>query len=413
MLAEIDRMPKSYAAALAAEKESKREVKGPDHLRSVGWTRPQRVRLITETCPFRLEAGGNIAPVDVEFETYGKLSRDKSNAILIVHALSGDAHLAGWDAEAAERGRKWRTRKPGWWDEMVGPGEPFDTDKYFFICANVLGSCYGTTGPMETDPATGRPYGLRFPLVTVGDWVRQQALLLDHLGIEKLYAVVGGSLGGQQALEWALAFPERVERVIILASSARLSPQGLAFNAVARHAILSDPNFNGGDYYSGPAPGQGLAAARMLGHITYLSDEAMYQKFGRRLQGKSDPEFSFGIEFEVESYLAYQGKSFVERFDANAYLYITRAMDYYDAARSWGDGDLTAACSRIRSRVMIVSFSTDWLYPPRECKELAMAICRNGRPITYVMIPSAYGHDAFLVEMEELGRLLTDFLKQN
>ena len=402
---------------LKAEKKSGRDsrkkkvVKEPDHPKSVGWTHPRKVRLIHEACPFRLEAGGSIAPVDVEYETYGELNPAKDNAIMILHALSGDAHVAGWDAEAEKQGRKWRTRKPGWWDEMVGPGEPLDTNRYFLICANVLGGCYGTTGPLDPDPQNGKPYGLRFPLVTVGDWVRLQALLLDYLGIEKLYAVIGGSLGGQQALEWAMAFPERVENAVILASSARLSPQGLAFNAVARHAILSDPNFNNGDYYGAAPPGGGLAAARMLGHITYLSDEAMYLKFGRRLQGKSAPEFSFGIEFEVESYLAYQGKSFVERFDANAYLYITRAMDYYDAAQSWGGGDLTAACSRLRSRIMLVSFSSDWLYPPREGKELALAICRNGKPVTYVMIPSDYGHDAFLVEAEALGDLLHNFLR--
>ena len=392
------------------EASKKKTVKGPEHEASVGWTHSERVCLVSQDKPFYLEAGGSIAPVDVEYETYGKLNTARDNAILIVHALSGDAHVAGWDAEAKKKGRKWRTRKPGWWDDMIGPGEPLDTEKYFVICSNVLGSCYGTTGPMDLDLSTGRHYGLRFPLVTVGDWVRLQALLLDHLGIKRLYAVIGGSLGGQQALEWALAFPERVENAIVLASSARLSPQGLAFNAVARHAILSDPKFNNGDYYGFTAPAEGLAAARMLGHITYLSDEAMYRKFGRRLQGKSAPEFSFGIEFEVESYLAYQGKSFVERFDANSYLYITRAMDYYDAARGWGSGDLAIACRRIESRTMVVSFSSDWLYPPKECEELALAICRNGKPVTYVMVPSDYGHDAFLVETEALGDLVRNFL---
>ena len=393
-----------------AEARKKKTVKDPEHEASVGWTHSERVCLVNQDEPFYLEAGGSIAPVDVEYETYGKLNAARDNAILIVHALSGDAHVAGWDAEAKKKGRKWRARKPGWWDDMIGPGEPLDTEKYFVICSNVLGSCYGTTGPMDLDPHTGRPYGLRFPLVTVGDWVRLQALLLDHLGIDRIYAVIGGSLAGQQALEWALAFPDMVENAIILASSARLSPQGLAFNAVARHAILSDPNFNNGDYYGRSTPAEGLAAARMLGHITYLSDEAMYRKFGRRLQGKSAPEFSFGIEFEVESYLAYQGKSFVERFDANSYLYITRAMDYYDAARNWGGGELTAACSRINSRIMVVSFSSDWLYPPKECEELALAICRNGKPVTYVMVPSDYGHDAFLVETEALGDLVRNFL---
>ena len=222
--------------------------------------------------------------------------------------------------------------------------------------------------------------------------------------------VIGGSLGGQQALEWALAYPDRVENALVLASSARLSAQGLAFNAVARYSILNDPRFNEGDYYGTPGPTEGLAAARMLGHITYLSDAAMHEKFGRRLQDKSEPDFNFGIEFEVESYLAYQGRSFVERFDANAYLYITRAMDYYDAVKSWGQGDLTRACGRIKSRMLIVSFSSDWLYPPNECKELALAVCRSGKPVTYDSVPSDYGHDSFLVEVEKVGRLMRDFL---
>ncbi len=383
---------------------------GPESPGSVGWVRPQRVRLVSPPEAFELEAGGRIAPVDVEYETYGELNAARDNAILVLHALSGDAHVAGWDAETAESGRKWRERKPGWWDDMIGPGKPLDTRRWFLICANVLGSCYGTTGPSSLDPVTAKPYGLRFPLVTISDWVRLQARLLDHLGIERLFAVIGGSLGGQQALEWALAYPERVENALVLASSARLSPQGLAFNAVARHAILTDPNFRGGDYYDGPGPDEGLAAARMLGHITYLSDESMYKKFGRRLQNKKKPDFSFGIEFEVESYLAYQGRAFVERFDANSYLYITRAMDYYDAALRWGGGSLDQACSRLKSRVLVVSFSTDWLYPPAECRELAMSVLRNGKPVTYAMVPSSYGHDSFLVEYEKLGPLVSNFL---
>lgn len=391
-------------------RKGKKEAPGPGHPNSVGWVQPRRTRLFEDGERFELEAGGRVSPVDVEYETYGELNAARDNVILIVHALSGDAHAAGWDAEAETSGRRWRMRKPGWWDEMIGPGKPFDTRKWFFICSNVLGSCYGTTGPSSVDPSNGKPYGLRFPLVTVGDWVRLQARLLDRLGIERLYAVVGGSLGGQQALEWALAYPERVENAIVLAASARLSPQGLAFNAVARHAILTDPNFLEGDYYGGAGPVAGLSAARMLGHITYLSDESMYQKFGRRLQGKEKPDFSFGIEFEVESYLAYQGRSFVERFDANSYLYITRAMDYYDAAARWGGGSLDEACSRIKSRFMVVSFSTDWLYPPAECRELALSALRNGIPVTYAMVPSSYGHDSFLVEYEKLGPVLTNFL---
>jgi len=380
---------------------------------SVGLTRAKAVQLATEDSPFPLEVGESLGPVWVEYETYGTLNSAKSNVILVVHALSGDAHVAGWDIAAIETGRRWRLRKPGWWDTVVGPGKPLDPAHYFIICANVLGSCYGTTGPGSINPRTGKPYGLTFPMVTVGDWVRLQAMLLDHLGIERVLAVVGGSLGGQQVIEWMMAYPDRVEKAIVLAASAKLSAQGLAFNAVGRHTIMNDPHFNGGDFYGSPVPAQGLAAARMLAHITYLSEAAMDMKFGRRLREKAKPDFDFGIEFEVESYLAYQGQSFVERFDANSYLYITRAMDYYDAAASWGGGDLTEACSRVSADVMVVSFSSDWLYPPSQCRELAIALCRCRRPVTYIEVPSSYGHDAFLVETEVVGRLLRDFLKKD
>ncbi len=382
----------------------------PDSKGSVGWTEARRVRLVEADAPFTLDVGGSIAPVDVEYEAYGELSPARDNVVLIAHALSGDAHVAGWDRRAEADGRSWRLRKPGWWDSMVGPGKAIDTSRYHVICANVLGGCYGTTGPRSIDPATGQPYGLRFPVVTVGDWVRLQARLLDRLGIDRLHAVVGGSLGGQQVLEWALAYPERVEKCIALAASSRLSAQGLAFNAVARFSIMNDPKFQDGDYYDGEGPAAGLAAARMLAHITYLSDEGMHAKFGRRLQDKDAPDFGFGIEFQVESYLGHQGRAFVERFDANSYLYISRAMDYYDAAAQWGDGDLCAACERIRSQLLVVSFSTDWLYPPQECREFALAMCRVGQSVSYVNVPSSYGHDAFLVETDKVGRLITPFL---
>mgnify|MGYP000200463399 CR=1 FL=1 len=382
----------------------------PDSPRSVGYTTAHHITLATEKEPFALEAGATIGPVEVEYETYGNLSAAKDNAVLIVHALSGDAHVAGWDKEARATGRLYRLKHPGWWDTVVGPGKAIDTNRWFVICANVLGSCYGTTGPSSINPATGRPYGMSFPLVTVGDWVRLQARLLDALGIERLHAVTGGSLGGQQALEWALAFPHRVDRVIVLAATPRLSAQGLAFNAVGRHAIMNDPNFRGGDYYGGQQPDVGLAVARMMAHITYLSDESMHEKFGRRLRGKDRPEFSFGVEFEVESYLNYQGRAFVERFDANSYLYITRAMDYYDVAEQWGSGDLVEACRRIESKMMVVSFSSDWLYPPAQCREFAMAMCRAGKTVTYVDVPSRYGHDAFLVETGPVGHLLHNYL---
>lgn len=395
---------------MGKRKTETREGEGPESRGSVGWTEAAAVRLATTARKFELESGGSLGPVDVEYETYGKLSRAKDNAVLVCHALSGDAHAAGWDRRAEETGRRWRLDKPGWWDTVIGPGKPIDTNKFFVICTNYLGSCYGTTGPSSPDPATGKPYGLRFPVVTVEDWVRLQALLLDKLGVDELHAVVGGSLGGQQAIEWALRYPERVRNALVLAASARLSTQGLGFNAVGRYSILNDPAFNGGDYYGGEAPKAGLAAARMLAHITYLSDEGMHRKFGRRLQDKQAPDFGFGVEFQVESYLNYQGKSFVERFDANSYLYITRAMDYYDAARVWGGGNLAAAAERIRSRMLVASFSSDWLYTPEDCREFARALCRAGKPVTYVDVPSPYGHDAFLVETERVGRLLTSFL---
>ncbi|MBC7341033.1 MAG: homoserine O-acetyltransferase [Clostridia bacterium] len=393
---------------LPAKKSSRFEV--PDSPGSVGWTFPQRVQLADATNPLPLEGGGSLAPVEVEYETYGQLNQDASNAILILHALSGDAHVAGWDASAREYGRPWRLDRPGWWDSMVGPGKAFDTRKYFVICSNVLGGCYGTTGPGSVDPATGRPYGLRFPVVTVGDWVRLQERLVSHLGIERLWAVAGGSLGGQQALEWALAYPERVQKVIILASSARLSDQGIAFNQVARQAIINDPGFRGGDYYGERGPERGLAIARMLGHITYLSETSMGWKFGRRYCHKGGPSFGFNLDFEVERYLEHQGRSFVERFDANSYLYITKAMDYYDAA-SWGEGDLVRACIRAKSQFLLLSFSSDWLYPPAQTKQLARAIKKAGKSVIYFNLASLYGHDAFLLEANKVTPIIKRFLE--
>lgn len=384
----------------------------PDSPTSVGWTDARSIQLASDDNPFPLQSGLSIAPVVVEYEMYGNLSHAKDNVILVEHALSGDAHVAGWDRNAKATGRIWRTRHPGWWDAVIGPGKAIDTNRFCVICSNFLGSCYGTTGPASINPKTQKPYGMTFPVVTVGDWVQLQARLLDALGIQRLRGVVGGSLGGQQALEWALAFPHRVERSIVLAASPRLSAQGLAFNAVGRHAIMNDPNFHGGDYYAGDQPASGLAAARMMAHITYLSEEGMHRKFGRRLRDKEKPDFGFGVEFEVESYLDHQGRSFVERFDANSYLYITRAMDYYDAAAQWGGPhhDLVHACQRIASRVMVVSFSSDWLYPPQHCREFALALCRAGKSVTYVDVPSPYGHDSFLVETEPVGHLLRHFL---
>jgi homoserine O-acetyltransferase len=375
----------------------------------VGYTEAKTIRLATEKEPLTLEGGAKIGPVDVEYEAYGQLSPARDNVILVLHALSGDAHVAGWDRRAQETGRTYRLKSAGWWDSIVGPGKPLDTNRYFVVCSNFLGSCYGTTGPGCVDPATGRRYALDFPVVSVADWVRLQARLLDALDVDTVEAVIGGSLGGQQAIEWALAYPGRVRRAIVLAASARLSSQGVAFNAVGRQAILNDPNFRGGHYYDAQPPHHGLAVARMMAHITYLSEEGMARKFGRRRHNQK-PNSGFESEFEVERYLEHQGRSFVERFDANSYLYISKAMDWYDAAEQWGGGDLVEACRRIESRTMVVSFSSDWLYPPAQCRELALSLCRAGKSVTYVDVPSAYGHDAFLVETKPVGDLVRSFL---
>jgi homoserine O-acetyltransferase len=377
---------------------------------SVGRTQAKTLRLVSAEDPFGLELGGRLGPIDVEYETYGILSERKDNVVFVAHALSGDAHAAGWDTNAQETGRLWRTRKPGWWDAMIGPGKAIDTERFFVICPNVLGSCCGTTGPSSIDPASGSPYGLRFPKVTIGDWTELHVRLLDTLGIDRLYAVVGGSVGGQQALEIALRFPERIERTIIMAAGARLSAQGLSFNAVGRTCILNDPHFLGGDYYGKEPPAAGLASARMLAHITYLSDEGMQQKFGRRLEaGTLAPSDGFGVEFAVEGYLAHQGRRFVERFDANSYLYLTRAMDYYDAS-VWGGGDITEACRRIQARALVVSFDSDWLCPPESGRDLALALIKSGKKVTYANLSSRFGHDSFLLEPQTVASIVNGFL---
>ena len=383
----------------------------PDSPRSVGWTEAQKAIVVPLGQSMALEKGPMAGPVEIEFETYGTLSPAKDNAVLITHALSGDAHVAGWDKHAEAAARTYRLKHPGWWDSVIGPGKAIDTNRWFVICSNILGSCYGTTGPASINPATGKPYGMSFPVVTVSDWVKIQAMLLDQLGIARLHAVIGGSLGGQQALEWTLAYPDRVDRAIVFAAAHRLSTQGVAFNAVGRQAIMTDPHFNNGDYYQTQSPIHGLAVARMMAHITYLSEEGMHQKFGRRMKLETSHSSALGGEFEVEGYLDYQGRSFVTRFDANSYLYVTWAMNHYDAASRWGGGDLVEACRRIQSRVLVCSFSSDWLYTPGQCRELAFAMCKAGKPASYIEVPSHYGHDAFLVETEPVGRLLSSFLE--
>ena len=400
-------MSKSKPAALPEKYDP------PESPSSVGWIESHCLTLATADNPLPLDCGEKIAPVEVEYETYGTLNADHSNAILICHALSGDAHAAGWDKHTHRKGRAYRKKYPGWWDTTVGPGKAFDTDKYFVICSNVLGSCYGTTSPESPNPKAKTiapaPYGLDFPVVTVCDWVRLQQRLIAALGIKKLLCVAGGSLGGQQALDWCLQFPDQVASAIILAASAKLSSQGIGFNKIGRHAIKSDPAFREGNYYGGTAPAEGLAVARMIGHLTYLSEESMNVKFGRRLRKRESPGFHFEIDYEVESYLDHQGRIFTERFDANSYLYITKAMDYYDAA-DYGDGDLVAALKRVTARPLIVSFSSDWLYPPAQCRALAEAFCKLRKPVTYGELPSIYGHDAFLVESAKLTGLIRGFL---
>ena len=396
-----------HLAALSSDAEQRAALESPA---SVGWTQSKTIRLVTAEAPLGLELGSQLGPIDVEYETYGILSDRKDNVVFVAHALSGDAHAAGWDTNAQETGRQWRTRKPGWWDAMIGPGKAIDTERFFVICPNVLGSCYGTTGPSSINPTSGSPYGLRFPKVTIGDWAELHARLLDTLGIDRLYAVVGGSVGGQQALEMALRFPERIERTIIMAAGARLSAQGLSFNAVGRTCILNDPHFLAGDYYGKEPPAAGLASARMLAHITYLSDEGMQQKFGRRLEaGTLAPGDGFGVEFAVEGYLAHQGRRFVERFDANSYLYLTRAMDYYDAS-VWGGGDITQACRRIQARVLVVSFDSDWLCPPESGRALALALIKSGKKVSYANLSSRFGHDSFLLEPETVASIVNGFL---
>lgn len=396
---------------LSVSLSEKKEYDRPESDRSVGWTRPKRVMLATKGNPMPLDCGAQLDSVSVEYETYGKLNSAGDNAIFVLHALSGDAHAAGWDAEWEIYNRPWRKERPGWWDEMIGPGKPFDTTRFFIICANILGSCYGTTGPWDDNPATHKPYGLDFPVVTVDDWVRLHLRLQDYLGINRLLAVVGGSLGGQQALAWAIAHPDRVRSAIVLAAAARLGAQGLAFNAVGRQAILNDPCFSGGNYYGSTPPSGGLELARMLGHITYLSSESMEGKFGRRLQYGSQPCYRLGNEFSVESYLEHQGRSFSNRFDANSYLYLTRAMDYYDAA-AYGEGDLVKACAAVKAKMLLISYSSDWLYPPASTKALAEALWANGKPASYFEIPSSYGHDAFLLENAQTDPLIESFLRE-
>jgi homoserine O-acetyltransferase len=350
----------------------------------------------------KLTSGASLGPITLAYETYGQLNVARNNAILICHAWSGDAHVAGKHSPDDD--------KTGWWDEAVGPGKAFDTNRYFIICSNVLGGCSGSTGPASINPATGQPYALSFPMVTIADMVEAQRLLMDHLGIETLLCVTGGSMGGMQALQWAVAYPSRVRSAIVQATTARLSPQTIALNEVPRQAIYADPNWNRGNYYDGPKPDAGLAVARMIGHITFLSDKSMHEKFGRRLQNSDQYGYNFDTEFEVESYLRYRGQSFTKRFDANSFLYLSKAMDYFDL--SFGLPSLADAFRSTTARFMVLSYTSDWLYPSWQSKELVRALLQNNIDATYVEIDSDYGHDAFLLEVEKLGELTNDFLRR-
>lgn len=350
--------------------------------------------------PIRLESGIDFSPVTVAYETYGELNQEKNNAILVLHALSGDAHAAGYHSP--------EDKKPGWWDDMIGHSKAFDTDKYFIVSSNFLGGCKGTTGPSSINPETGKPYGMNFPVITIEDMVYVQKKLVDHLGIKKILCATGGSMGGMQAMQWAIQFPEMVESCVVIASATRLSAQNIAFNEVGRNAIICDPNWKCGTYYGGDPPSGGLAVARMIGHITYLSEESMHKKFGRRLQNKEKPDFSFDIDFQVESYLRHQGKSFVDRFDANSYLYITKAMDYFDLAQKYGS--LAHAFRGSRSKFLFITFSTDWLFPPEELKNTARTLMSLEKEVTYCNIESNQGHDAFLLEAESQTRIIKSFL---
>lgn len=367
---------------------------------SIGLVQPHQISLSLPPAGLKLESGRTLPEVVVQYEMYGEPSSARDNVILILHAFSGDAHAAGVHHEQEKR--------PGWWDDMIGPGKAFDTDRFCVICSNVLGGCQGTTGPGSINPATGTPYGLDFPVVTIGDMVEVQQKLMNELGIPYLYAVAGGSMGGMQALEWAVRFPSMVERAIVLASTSRLNSQGISFNAVGRNAIMSDPLWNGGEYYGGPPPAQGLAVARMVGHITYLSSESMRQKFGRRFQSGRPGGLAFDDQFEVESYLSYQGEKFVDRFDANSYIYLTKAMDYYDLAESWGD--MSAAMDRVQGSLLVLSYSSDWLFPTEQSKEIVYALARAGKDVSFNEIQSPYGHDSFLLEASLQSELIKAFL---
>jgi homoserine O-acetyltransferase len=374
--------------------------------------------------PVHLDCGRDLHPVRVAYETYGVLSPGRDNVILVCHALSGDAHAAGFakvpgeestrDGFGAEDRDGSAGKGLGWWDGMIGPGKAFDTDRFFVVSTNLLGGCRGTTGPSATDPATGKPYGADFPVITVADMIRTQRAFLAELGIERLAAVAGGSLGGMQAFEWAIRYPGQVDAVVAIASTHALHPQGVAWNSIARDAIMRDPAWQGGHYYgTGCAPDSGMGVARMVGHITYLSAMALEEKFGRRLQFSDDIRYTITEpEFQVESYLRHQAESFVRRFDANTYLYTSRALTYFDLARQYGGGSLAAALAGISARTLLIAFSSDWLYPPSASAEIDEALRGLGKPVEFHVIEAPYGHDCFLLEEARQTPIIREFLSE-
>lgn len=344
----------------------------------------------------KLDGGEKLGPIELAYETYGELNDSKSNAILVLHALSGDAHAANLDTTS---------KNPGWWDLMIGPGKALDTDKFFVICSNVIGGCKGSTGPCSKNPSTGKAYGSEFPVITIHDMVVAQRHLIEHLGIRKLLSVIGGSMGGMQVLQWMVSYPDMINSAIPIATTMKHSPQQIAFDEVGRQAILADPNWNGGDYYGNKLPAKGLSVARMMGHITYMSDTSMAEKFGRRFIDTAKTKF--GQVFEVEKYLEYRGDNFVKRFDANSYIYLTKAMDYFDLI---GSSEMRQVFKGLRAKVLVIAFKSDWLYPAYQSKEIVKACKQAGVHTTYVEVSSTYGHDAFLLNVEQETHLVKHFL---
>ena len=371
-----------------------------DTRRSLGLVETQRVVLFTEDDPLVLDSGETLFPVEVAYETYGERAADDSNVVVICHALTGDAHAAGHHGDP---------ERVGWWDTLIGPGKPVDTDRLVVISSNLLGGCQGTTGPSSIDPSTGTPYGLRFPLFTVSDLVKVHRKLLAHLGVQRVLAAFGGSLGGMQVLQWTLDYPDELDNGIVVCATSRLSAQNIAFSAVARAAIMNDPDFADGDYYAtGKGPDHGLSVARMMAHITYVSEESMRQKFGRRIQDRDEPRFGLGVDFQVESYLQYQGKAFLDRFDANSYLYLTRVMDYFDP---FADASyVRSQLAQTNTKFLVLSFDTDWRFDTSHSRGIVRTLAAHRVPVTFREIPSPHGHDSFLLDVPEYHRTVAAYL---